>query len=285
MNNANKTRAERPDKPIFFMMMGAFFVFFSLPAFYWANYNYGEYSRTANFVQELREKPTANLTPNDKKEHESRISINNSRVDRFKLEMLLSGAGGLVLFGIALLLFKKAFSARKQKNFYEKVDPRTIVLPNAPIKVESKNIYAVLFWLILLFFGGMFLLITYQSFTSKFSTFENAIIRSLLIGVPILFFISIFLFLMLRATKNAVKLIDNSGVTRGDGRHFAWQNFCGAISQTAFNRRTQRKYIWRIELAFENGETAWLIPNRIKNAEEVFNYVTALPLAHLKNQA
>lgn len=284
MNDIKKTRAARPDKPIFFVMMGAFFVFFSLPAFYWANYNFSEYRRNTEFVQELRAKPTVNLTPNEKKEHESLISINNSRTDRFKLEMLLSGAGGLVLFGIALLFFIMAFAARNQKNFYEKVDFRNIPMPNAPLKVENKNIYGVLFWLILIFFGGMFLLITYQSFSSKFITFENAVIRTVLLGVPLFFFIAVFVFLMLRAKRNVVKLIDNSGVTRGDGRHFTWQEFCGVVRQTAFNQRTQRLYLWRVELAFENGETVWIIPNRVRNYNEIFAYIETVPDAVLKSQ-
>lgn len=280
MNNLKKTRPERPDKPIFFVMMGAFFVFFSLPAFYWANYNYGEYRRTAEFVRELREKPTAILTPNDKKELENRISINISLVDRYKLEMFLSGAGGFVLFGIALIFFTKAFRSRNRKNFYEKVDLRSV--PNSPIEIESKNVYSVLLWLILIFFSGMFLLTTYQSFTNPFITTKNAIIRTVLIGVPLFFFLSVFLFLMLRARKNVVKMIDSSGVTRGDGRHFAWQNFCGVVSQVAFNQRTQQRYLWRIELNFENGETAWIIPNRVKNFEEVLEFVRLLPNANLK---
>ena len=284
MNNQIKqipNRAARPDKTIFFVMMGAFFVFFSFPAFYWANYNYGEYRRTVDFVQEMREKPTANLTPNDKKELESRISINGSMVDRFKLEMLLSGAGGLVLFAIALLLFTKAFRSRNRKNFYEKVDWRTIPLPTAPIKVVYKNSYGVLFWLIILFFGGIFLLTTYQSFTNPFISTENALIRTLLLDVPIILFLSIFLFLILRARRNIVQTIDDSGITRGDGRYFRWQEFCGVISQTAFNQRTQRRSIWREELAFETGETAWIIPNRIKNYSEISAFLDTLPRAHL----
>ncbi len=44
-----------------------------------------------------------------------------------------------------------------------------------------------------------------------------------------------------------------------------------------------RKSVWRIELAFGGGEAAWIIPNRTKNAEEVFNFVAALPRAYLKN--
>jgi len=280
--NQKPKRATRPDKTIFFVMMGAFFVFFSLPAFYWANYNYGEYNRTADFVRELREKTTTNLIPSEKKEIESRISINSSMIDRYKLEMILSGAGGLILFGIALILFTKAFKSRNRKNFYETVDWRTIPIPAAPIKVRYKNSYNVLFWVIVLFFGGIFLLTTYQSFTNPFITTENAIIRTSLLGVPVILFLSIFLFLMFRAKRNSVHLIDDSGVTRGDGRHFSWNDFCGIISQTAFNQRTQRRYLWREEFAFENGETAWIIPNRIKNYNEISAFLDALPRTVLK---
>ena len=87
---------------------------------------------------------------------------------------------------------------------------------------------------------------------------------------------------MIRARRNAARSIDNSGITRGDGRHYTWNEFCGVISQKAFNRRTHKKYIRRFELAFENGETAWLIPNRIKNYDEVFEYLSKLPTANLK---
>lgn len=279
MKNAKANRAERPDKALFNAMMGVFFFLFAFAPAYWAVYNYGEYRRTTDFIEELKVGFSKNNSPEAGQEYSERITVFNSRADRYRLEMLLSGAGGFVLFGIALILFKKAFAASKRKNFYEKADLRSIPMPNAPIKIENKNIYGVLFWIILIFFGGMFLLTTYQSFSSKFITFENAITRTSLLGIPLILFISIFLFLMFRAKKNVVKLIDNSGITRGDGRHFAWQDFCGVVQQIAFNRRTQRKYTWRVELAFADGKTAWLIPNRIKNAAEVFEYVNRLPIA------
>ena len=120
--------------------------------------------------------------------------FHNSRANRYLLEMALSGAGGLVLFGIALLLFKKAFNARNRKNFYEKIDPRTIPLPTERIAVRYKIFYDILFGLIVLFFGGMLLLIFYQNFTSRFITFENAVIRSLIFGVPIILLLAIISF-------------------------------------------------------------------------------------------
>ncbi|MGI9055348.1 MAG: hypothetical protein ACR2F2_06040 [Pyrinomonadaceae bacterium] len=283
MNNIKTKSAARPDRAMFLAMMGAFFIFFSLPAFYWAVYNFGQYNQTNAFVQKLRDNSGKAATPTERQENSERISNSVSRANRYRLEMLLSGAGGLVLFGIAALLFLKSFKAKKRKNFYETVDPRTIPIPAQSIEIKYKKLYAALFGLILIFFGGMLLLILYQNFTSQFSTFENALLRSLMIGVPIILLLAILSFLMIRAKRNAVRLITNSGISRGDGRHFAWNEFCGVITQTAFNRRTQRKYVWRVEFAFSGGETAWLIPNRIKNYEEVFDYLSKLPAAIIKN--
>lgn len=282
MNNTKKLRAERPDKALFYLMAGIFFLLFSVAPAYWAFYNFGEYDQTKNFVEELKAKPEQFLTPDEKKEKESRIFFLSSRTDRYRLEMILSGAGSFVLFAVALLFFTKSWRAKNKRNFYEKVDLRSIPIPSAPIEIQHKKAYSVLSWLLVSFFVAMFLLIAYQSFSSRFISFENAVIRTLLFVVPIILFLAIFIFVQIRAKRNVALLIDNSGVTRGDGRHFAWQNFCGVITRTALNRRTQHYYVWRKELAFENGETTWVIPNRIKNYEEVFAYLEKLPPAKLK---
>ena len=288
MNNRikqNPKRTARPDRAIFFAMIGAFFIFFSLPAFYWAVYNFGQYAQTNASVQKLRDNSGKAATPTEQQENSERISVSVSRANRYRLEMLLSSAGGLLLFGVAALSFIKSFNAKKQKNFYELIDSRTIPIPAQNIEISYKRFYDVLFGLILIFFGGMLLLIFYQNFTSRFITFENAILRSLMFGVPIILLLAVLSFLMIRAKRNAARLITNSGIKRGDGRHFAWNEFCGVITQIALNRQMQRKYIWRIELAFADGETAWLIPNRIKNYDEVFDYLSKLPAAIITNPA
>jgi len=282
MNNIKKTRAERPDKSLFNAMMSVFFLFFAIAPAYWAFYNYGEYNRTTAFVQELTNQSDEFLTPNAREERKNRIASSSSRADRYFLEMALSGAGSLVLLGISLLFFRNAWEARKKKNFYQNIDWSAIPIPQNRVEVRYNKLYDILFGLIFVFFGGMLLLIVYQNFTGKFITPGNALIRSLLLGIPVVLFLAIFCFVMFRAKRRAVLLFDTSGVTRGDGRHFAWSDFCGVVTQTAFNHRTRRKYVWRIELAFENGEAAWIIPNRIKNAAEVFEYLAALPRAYLK---
>lgn len=281
--NQKPIRAEQPDKAMFYAMMGAFFIFFSLPAFYWAIYNYGEYSRTTEFVQELREKPAANLTPNEKKEIESRISINSSMVDRYRLEMFLSGAGGLVLFGIALMFFRAAFRARKRKNYYEEIDWRTTLMPTARLEVRFAYFQNILLIGLIAFFGLLIAFNLYQTLTSPFSSGNEIIVKgglSLFVVALCLFLV----FLMIRAKRRAVCIFDASGITRGDGRHFYWAEFCGVVTQTARNR-FGKSYVWRTELAFSGGETAWIIPPRIKNAPEVFAYIAQFPPAKLKTVA
>lgn len=282
MKNVKTNRAERPDKGLFMTMMGVFFLLFAIAPAYWAFYNFGEYRQTADFIERLSESFKKNQTPEAGQEYSERVSAMSSRAERYQFEMMLSGAGGAVLFGIALLFFRKAWRSRNRKNFYENIDPRTIPIPPNRIEVSYKKLYDVLFALIFLFFGGMLLLIIFQNFTSKFIKSADAIIRSLIFAVPIILLLSVICYLMIRAKRNALRFFDASGIKRGDGRIFAWSEFCGKVTQTAFNQRTQRKYIWRVELVFADGESAWLIPNRIKNYDEIFNYVASLPPATLK---
>jgi len=283
MINAKANRTERPDKALFNAMMGVFFLLFAIAPAYWAFYNFGEFRQTSNFVRQLREKSDADATPSEKQERGERISFMSSRTERYQLEMFLSGAGAFVLFGISALLFAKAWKAKGKKNFYQNLDPQTVPKPNERIEVRHKKLYGILFWLILLFFGGMLLFILYQNFTSQYIQTSDAIIRSLMIGVPIILFLVIFCFVMLRANRQVVTSIDVSGIKRGDGRQFSWNEFCGKITQTAINRQTQTRYIWRIELVFADGETAWLIPNRIKNYDEVFSFISQLPTAQINS--
>ena len=285
MNNANPNvkRAERPDKTLFKIMMGVFFVFFSLPAFYWAFYNFGEYRRMTTFVQELREKSETYLTPNERQEKKNRILIDISRSDRYKLEMFLSGAGAFVLFGIALLLFRNAWRGRKRKNFYENIDPRTVPLPNTRLEVRYTNYQNILLIGVIAFFGLLTALNFYQTLNRQFSSVREIIVKSAF-SLFVLALVLFLTFLMIRAKRQAVRIFDASGITRGDGRQFSWTEFCGVVTQTAKNRFGKR-YIWREEIAFSGGETAWIIPNRIKNREEVFTYLDALPRARLKNIA
>lgn len=273
---------ERSDNSLFMAMLGVFFIIFSLPAFYWSFYNFGEYRQTTDLIEGIRQNAEKSTAPDAGQESGERIRYLTSSANRYRFEMLGSGLGGLVLLCISGLFFRKFLAMRCRKTVYVPLDPRTIPPPKAPIEIRYRKLHGVLTVAVIVFFGLALLFIVYQNFTNPFLTTENAIIRSLIFAVPSGLFLSIFSFLQIRARRNALKLIDASGFTRGDGRHFAWTEFCGAISLTARNR-FGNTYIWRTELTFANGESAWLISPRIQNYEEVFGYVDGLPKATPKS--
>jgi len=280
MKNVKANRAAPPDKALFNAMMGVFFLLFALAPAYWAFYNFGEYRRTTDFIERLQESFRKNNDPEAGQEYSERLTVFNSRANRHRLEMLLSGAGAVVLLGISALLFVKAVRSRGRKNFYEEINARFIQIPNARIEVKYTNVQSVLLGGVIAFFSLMSALIFYQTLNSPFSTSREIIAK----GAFALFVFGLVLlivFLQIRAKRNSVKTIDSSGVTRGDGRHFSWNQFCGIITQTARNRFMKR-YVWREELAFSGGETVWIIPQRIKNYNEVSAFIATLPKAVLK---
>ncbi|HQU81997.1 MAG TPA: hypothetical protein PKY59_02670 [Pyrinomonadaceae bacterium] len=281
MKNLKANRAERPDKALFNAMMGVFFLLFAFAPAYWAFYNFGEYRSTTDFIEELSKKNDQTKNPEVGQEYGERKTVFESRAKRYRLEMLLSGAGAFILFGISALLFIKALKSRGKKNIYEEIDASFIPPPNTKIEVKYTNFQSVLLGGLIAFFSLMSALIFYQTLKSPFSTQREIIVKaafSLFLFAIVLFIV----FLQIRAKRNSVKTIDSTGVTSGGGRHFPWNRFCGVITQTALNRFMKR-YIWREELAFSGGETVWIIPQRIKNYGEVSAFISQLPKAVLKN--
>lgn len=277
MNNEIKpkiNRADRPYKAAFRAFVGAFFLIACISFAVWSYWSYADYRQTTDHARYLREHPAPFPTSNQLKEQENIIALRTSMADRHRLEAILSGAGSLILFGGAMFLFTLAVKARKHKPQYASIDWRTIPLPTRRIEVQYKRIYDILFVFIILFFAGMMMLV----FLANGLRLTSAILLFLIVS-----FLLAFGYLMLRAKRQAARLFDASGITRGDGRHFPWNEFQGVVTRIDINLRTRRKYVWRIELAFANGEKAWIIPNRLKNAEEVFSFVAALPRAVLKN--
>ncbi len=269
---------ERPDNSLFMAMMGVFFILFSLPAFYWSYYNFGEYRQTTHLIEGIRRNAEKSAAPDAGQESSERIRYLAPSANRYRLEMFGSGVAGLVLLGISGLFFRKFLAMRGRKTIYAPLDPRTISPPGAPIEIRYRKLHSTLTVAVIVFFGLAVLFIIYQNFTNPFLNTENAVIRSLIFAVPSGLFIAIFSFLQIRARRNALKIIDATGFTRGDGRHFAWTEFRGAITLMARNR-LGKTYVWRTELVFADGESAWLIAPRIHNYEEVFGYVDGLPRA------
>jgi hypothetical protein len=83
-----------------------------------------------------------------------------------------------------------------------------------------------------------------------------------------------------RGHSRSVKIFTEDGLTRTDGYRFSWSELDYVVDQ--FHRRSgsSRLFHWRTEIHFQNGQCAWLIPNKIANFKEVSAYVAALPCEH-----
>ncbi len=263
-------RAERPDKAAFRAFMGAFFLIACIPLAVWAYWSYADYQKTNDTVRHWREQPDSMPTGLSR---EQTIAIRTSIADRHRLEAILSGAGSLILFGGAILLFTRAAKARKNTPQYANIDWRTIQQPTRRVEVQFKRLYDALAIFLFIFLGGLTLLILRVNGFTIVSAILLFLNTAILLAVC---------YLLINAKRKSARLFDVSGITRNDNRHFSWNEFQGVVTRIDINLRSRRKYVWRIELAFGCGEAAWIIPNRIKNADEVFTYIAPLPRAVLK---
>ena len=247
--NQNIKHAERPDKAAFRAFVGGFFLIAAIPIAVWA---YWCLTGTAYYS-----------------------------AHRGNIEGAICAFVSLIFFANAVRLFIGALETRKIKPQYKPIDWRTIPLPTRLIEVRQKKIYDVLLALIAVFFIGMSLLISFQTLTNQFEATAGKIIKGIMFPGVLMLILMAICYLTIRAKRRAVRQFDASGITRGDGRQFSWNEFQGVVTRIDINY-VREKYVWRIELAFANGEAAWIIPNRIKNAEEVFSYVASLPRVSLK---
>jgi hypothetical protein len=101
------------------------------------------------------------------------------------------------------------------------------------------------------------------------------------IGLMCLILFGVVVWLILRGHGKSVKYFSDKGLVRNDGRSYAWADLSRVVDQfriTSLAHNT--KTIWRTEIQFRNGESAWLIPTKISNYREVSEYVRNLPCEH-----
>lgn len=88
-----------------------------------------------------------------------------------------------------------------------------------------------------------------------------------------------------RAHVRSVKYFSDDGLVRNDGRSLAWADLGRVVDRIKLNRVTGIKYIWRTEIHFNNGDSAWLLPTKIGNLPEVYELVSTLPCEHTEVRA
>lgn len=100
------------------------------------------------------------------------------------------------------------------------------------------------------------------------------------IGLMVLAIFGVVVWLVARGYRKSVKRFTDEGLTRNDGSRMAWADLSRVVNQIRVKPGTNIKMLWRTEIQFKNGETAWLIPGKVSNFQEVRDFVAALPCEH-----
>jgi hypothetical protein len=98
------------------------------------------------------------------------------------------------------------------------------------------------------------------------------------IGLVCLTLFGVVVWLVRRGHKTSVRRFSEEGLVRNDGQKFAWAELSRVVDKIRV--RNGRKYLWRTEIQFNNGASAWLIPSKIRNYADVAALVRGLPCEH-----
>jgi hypothetical protein len=98
------------------------------------------------------------------------------------------------------------------------------------------------------------------------------------IGLACLALFGVVVWLVRRGHRKSVRCFSEDGLVRNDGRSLAWPELYRVVDKIRV--RNGRKYLWRTEIEFHDGESAWLIPSKIRNYDEVAALVSGLRCEH-----
>lgn len=192
---------------------------------------------------------------------------------------LFFGTIALTFLSASLGLFVRAIKIVCQdkinKPQYEMIDRRMIPKLTSRIEIKYSRVPDVALACLVFFFGGVILFALFGSSIKP----VNLVVVFLSLSI-----LSVICFPVFRSKRKAVRLFDAGGVERGDGQRFSWQDFRGTVTRTG-NTRYALKVVWRVELVFADGEEVWIISQRVKNYQEVFDFVNCLPTAVLKESS
>ena len=101
------------------------------------------------------------------------------------------------------------------------------------------------------------------------------------IGLLMLSTFAAVMWLARRGHARSVRYFTDEGLVRNDGRSFAWAGLSRVVNQIRITSLAHgTKAVWRTEIQFRNGESAWLIPTKVGNYAEVSKFVRRLPCEH-----
>jgi hypothetical protein len=101
------------------------------------------------------------------------------------------------------------------------------------------------------------------------------------IGAMLLAVFGFVVWLNRRARGKSVRYFTPEGLERNDGRWLAWADLERVVNQVRVDpAQPGEKRLWRTEIWFRNGQSAWLLPLKIGNFGEVHALVRSLPCEH-----
>lgn len=143
------------------------------------------------------------------------------------------------------------------------------------LEVKTSKLQLILAILLGLFFVPVGLLSLVNGLLKGFA------VVPLGIGLMMLVVYGAIIWLIRRGHANAVKYFSDEGLARNDGRSFAWADLNRVVDQIRITSVAHNtKSLWRTEIQFRNGESAWLIPTKVSNFNEVSEFVRKLPCEH-----
>ena len=101
------------------------------------------------------------------------------------------------------------------------------------------------------------------------------------LGVLMLATFGFVLWLNRRGHGRSVRYFSDEGLERNDGQRLAWAELDRVVHQVRPDpANPAQKKLWRTEIWFRNGQSAWLLPTRVGNRREVSDFVGRLPCEH-----
>lgn len=143
------------------------------------------------------------------------------------------------------------------------------------LEVKTRNLQAVLLIVLGLFMVPLGLMV----FISELRSPRFELARAMVGLMPIIIYAGV-VWLFRRAYTRSVKYFSDEGLILNSGKSLAWADLSQVVDQVRYNRVTNAMGIWRTELKFKNGESAWLLPMKINNFREVYAFVRGLPCEH-----
>jgi hypothetical protein len=101
-----------------------------------------------------------------------------------------------------------------------------------------------------------------------------------LIGLLMLVLYGAVLRLVWRAHRRSVRLFTEDGLVRNDGQRLPWTDLSHVVDQMHRRRQMAGDFLWRTEIHFNDGSSAWLLPLKVANFQAVADYVARLPCEH-----